>query len=204
VCIEFDKRQERPRLERVKMTDIRQFRDLIIGGITEVPGNTEYKQEEIDLRTEAYYQNLIEDPNNILLTAKNSAGNVIGGFEAKIRTIIPDMVFMSHLAQQSRGAHDSLIGKRIGYGYWLVVSPEMRSRGIASDLYQQYESLLRQKGDVSLLIRYVDVDNRESLTFNEKIGTTNILAVDYGRDYTASHAEKDKRIVGWWFYKNLQ
>lgn len=154
-----------PRIEALTMADIPAFRTFMIEGLQQVPYLTEpIKQHQIALRTPAFYQEAIRNPNKTFLITKDSQGRILGGMETEIK-----------------GIEDPVVAGRmytVGHVNWIITAPEHRRQGVGRSLYQDYERRLRQRGNIDKMMAHVHDANERSLGLHRRMGITGVLGVN--------------------------
>lgn len=136
--------------DSLQANDIDEYMALLRIAIGESPHyNDQEKQESIGLRTPEHIQAKLDNPDWILLGAKNEDGRLIGSIEATILT--------------------SPAGQRIGNIKWTLVHPDARQQGIATLLKRTLEEELRGRGCIGILTAIKDT-NTASIEMNRKLG----------------------------------
>lgn len=143
-------------IEPLNPVDLDAFRAFMLKIIGESP----YKASEfitLDLwerENPAYYKDAQQDPERwLLLAAKNSQGEIIGGLEAEI------------------GPKKGLEWESVGHIIWSGVKQEERNRGIGLELCRSCETILRRRG-IPAISGSIHKDNHASQHVATKAGRT--------------------------------
>lgn len=149
------------RVERLTPADIPAYRAIMHEAIQNLPYLTEEnRQDQLNVRTPAYYEALLADPIYNLIVAKDHAGKVVGGMETRF--------YLKNDATKPTGI------ARLGYVVWIATDKEERGKGIGLKMYQGFEDMMRARGDVDTLDAHVHDDNTASLELHKRMGITTV------------------------------
>jgi ribosomal protein S18 acetylase RimI-like enzyme len=143
------------RVEPIKISDIGQFIAIAKEAIRDEIIPEEFKgaiEDSIKARARKYYETAFFNPQKwSLLAAKDTDGKIFGILEAE--TIGKD-------------------NNKVGLVHLIGVSKAKRRQGVATNLYQTYESILRNRGDVLGIMAGIYNTNFPSIGLHEKFGMT--------------------------------
>jgi ribosomal protein S18 acetylase RimI-like enzyme len=150
-----EKSPNKIRVEPIKISDIGQFIAIAKEAIRDEIMPEEFKKKIKDSmreRTRKYYEAALSNPQKwSLLAAKDTDGKIFGILEAEIMGKDNDKVGLVHL---------------------IATSKTKRRQGVAMNLYQAYELILKNRGDVFGVMAGIYNTNYPSIGLHKKFGMT--------------------------------